>query len=278
WYFLDGTEAIWQDETTPLPMDLVPGAEATDMLAYVTAPPHDGVYWLEWDIRVGETWTSTIPSTRPYETGLHLVEVVKGRSYSLDLDKGFNFDGVSGNNPRDGNFDGIGRTIPAELLPPYTSSDVAPAMFNLAARGIGLDSSKRISFRWPVKADKQFNMVQCVGQKLSMGELKKIEVSKFVHVLAASTKSDTIGAFTIVFQDGTQQLATFLLSKWDAPPVHGEEVGWYCRYSRTQLGDAYDHPVALFHYVIKIGDQKKVAAIILPNKPEIKIAAITMEK
>ena len=149
---------------------------------------------------------------------------------------------------------------------------------DVGARGAGLDSSKRISFRWAAKADKLPNFIQCLGQRVPLTITKKTEIPKFIHVLAASTKSDTIGAFTLIFQDGTQQLTTFLISKWDAPPTHGEEIGWYARYSRTGSGDATDHPVALFHYVIKVGDQKKIAAILMPNKPEIKIAAITLEK
>ena len=30
WYYLDGTEAVWQDETTALPQDIEPGGEVSD--------------------------------------------------------------------------------------------------------------------------------------------------------------------------------------------------------------------------------------------------------
>src|SRR5215468_1842734 len=38
WYYLDGLEAVWEDETTPLPQDMEPGQELPEMLEWGTAP------------------------------------------------------------------------------------------------------------------------------------------------------------------------------------------------------------------------------------------------
>lgn len=279
WYYLDGTEAVWQDETTPITQDIEPGGSVPEMLAWVTAPPNDGSYFLVWDLKVGDSWGSTLPSMRANETHVLPIEVVHGKLTLVDLSKSFNLDGVTfASGTTDGDFDGAGRTFPAELIPPYAISDTAPSTIWLPMKGSGLDSSRKISFRWGPKGEKEHNFLRCIGQRVPLVESRKAEACTRVHILAATTGVDKLGEFTIVFSDGTQQLNSFLVSKWDGPPTHGEELAAYCRYSHTRSGPALDKPVALHHYTVKVGDRKKVVGIILPNTPEIKIAAITLEK
>jgi hypothetical protein len=278
WYYLDGAEAVWQDETTPLPQELEPGGEVTDMLAWVAAPPFDGTYWLVWDVKIGETWASTLPSVRTMETLVRKVEVVNGKLILLDMRPSYNQDGVAGDAPApDGAFDTSGRAFPEELVPPFTSMDYTPVGMWLPNRAPGADSRK-ISFRWGPKSDKQNNLIQCVGQKVPLGERKNARPVTAVHLLAASTKDKVIGSFVLQFEDGSEQLTSFPLSRWDSPPTHGEEIAYFCRYSRTRAGDDPEKPVALYHYVIKVTDTKKLVSIQMPNAAEIKVAAITLEK
>jgi hypothetical protein len=279
WYYLDGTEAVWQDETTPLPADVQPGGEVPEMLAWVTAPPHDGVYWLVWDLKLGDAWASTLPSIRPDETLVRMVKVVRGRTQLLDLDRSYNLDGAAvAGDPKSGDVDGAGRAFPAELLPPFALTDVAPSSLWLPTASVGLDSPRRISFKWGSKGDKQNNLIQCVGQTVPMGEPKTREKVRLVHILAASTKPETIARFTLLFEDGSQQLTSVPMSPWDAPPLYGEPVGFYARYTRTRTGAMPGKGAALYHYVIKVSDPRKLAAIQMPNASEVKIAAITLEK
>lgn len=280
WYYLDGTEVVWEDETTPLPQDVPPGGEIPEMLVWINPPPNDGTYWLVWDVKIGDTWASTLPSARPYETLVHQIEVVRGRLTFVDLRKVYNLDGIAGDADRaDGDFDGTGRTLPAELVPPFANSDTAPSTLWLPMRGAGVDSPRRISFRWGPKGDGEKNVVQCAGQRVPVAvDMRKAEVYKTVHLLAAATKEDTSGAFTLIFADGSEQFTSFPFSRWDGPPTLGEEVSYICRYSRTRAGDATDRPVALFRYAIPISEPKKLAAIVLPNQPALKIVAITLEK
>jgi hypothetical protein len=279
WYYLDGTEAVWQDETTPITQDIEPGGEVPEMLAWVTAPPNDGSYYLVWDLKVGDSWGSTQPSVHAGETHVLPIEVVKGKLTLTDLTKSYNVDGVTfASGTADGNFDGSGRTFPAELIPPYATGEAAPATIWLPAKGTGLDSSRKISFRWGPKGEKEKNFLQCLGQKVPLVDSRKAEPCTRVHFLAATTGVDKLGEFMLIFSDGTQQLNSFMVSKWDGPPTHGEELGAYCRYSHTRSGPALDKPVGLHHYTVKVGDRKKVVGILLPNTPEIKIAAITLEK
>jgi hypothetical protein len=279
WYYLDGTEAVWQDETTALPQAIEPGGVVTDMLAWVAAPPYDGTYWLVWDVKIGETWSSTLPSVRSGETLVRKVEVVGGRLNMVDLRPSYNLDGVAGDaNRADGAFDTAGRSLPAELVPPYATMDEAPVGMWVPGSGSGLDSARKISFRWGPKADGAKNVIQCMGQKVPLGERKNAHPVSAVHLLAASTKARPIGAFTLVFEDGSEQLTSMPIDPWDAPQPGGEGSAYYCRYSRSKSGDDAQKPVALFHYVIKVSEKKKLVAIQMPNTPEIKIAGITLER
>jgi hypothetical protein len=250
------------------------------MLAWVAAPPNDGTYWLVWDVKIGDTWTSTLPSVRSRETLVRKVEVVNGKLNLVDLSPSYNLDGIAGDASRaDGGFDSSGRTLPSELVPPFAATDGAPVGMWLPSRATGLDSSRKISFRWGPKGDKDRNLIQCVGQKVPLGDRRKAQPVRFVHLLAASSKADMIGSFILLFEDGTEQLTPVPLSRWDAPPSHGEELAYVCRYSRTRSGDDPQKPVGLFHYVLKVSEKnKKLVAIQMPNAPDIKIAGITLEK
>jgi hypothetical protein len=278
WYFLDGVEAQWEGQMTPIPRDLEPGGEITDLLAFVTPPPADGRYWLVLDVRIGDSWVSTLPGIRSNETRVHAVEVVGGSLAFADLSRSFNLDGISSDGDfADGNLDS-GRSIPAEQIPPFATGDVAPSTLWLPNRGTGFASSRGIGFRWGPKEPKQKNMIQAAGQRIPLvKEGGAAEVYKVVHLLATSTKELPVTSFTLEFADGTQQLSSFPLSRWDAPPAHGEEVAFSVTRTHTPGGEE-KKPVHFYRYPIRVGEAKKLLAIILPNVPEIKIAAITLEK
>ncbi len=280
WYYLDGTEAVWEDETTAIPQDVEPGAEVPDILAWITPPPNDGAYWLVWDLKVGDTWTSTLPSIRPHETQVDRVQVIRGHLTFVDLSAAYNLCGISDDSARaGGNFDGAGRSLPAELVPPFATTDIAPSSLWIVDKGSGLNSSRAISFRWGPKGFKENNIVQCVGQKITVEpNAKKSEPFKAVHLLAAATAPGVTGAFTLQFSDGTQQFSSFPLSSWEGPPSPEDDIAFGVRRTHTAAGDALDKPAVLYRYTIAIREPKKLTAILLPNVPTIKIVAITLEK
>ena len=278
WYFLDGVEAQWEGQTTPIPRDLEPGGEITDFLAYVTAPPADGRYWLVWDVKVGDTWVSTQSGIRAGETRVYAVDVINGGMTFVDLANAYNVDGISADSDRtDGNLE-AGRTLPAEQVPPFATGDVAPSTLWLPNRGSGFASSRGVGFRWGPKGPKEKNILQALGQKVPLlGEDGKPGVYKAIHLLAASTKALPVTSFLVEFTDGTQQLNSFPLSRWDALPAHGEEIAFAV--TRTHMPAGEDpKAVHFYRYTLRIAEPKKVAVLILPNIPEIKIAAITLEK
>jgi hypothetical protein len=279
WYYQDGSELLWEDETTPITQDVAPGKTLTDTIVWVTAPPFDGTYTLVWDVKVGDTWASTLAATRPFENVTRSVQVRSGRLSFADLSKQFNLDGIADeDSPADGDIDGQGHTLPASLLPPFATGAIVPSGMWLPAERTGPDSPHRISFRWGDKDLKSKNFIACKGQRVELGKANGRVAT--LHILAASTGKDAVSSLKLIFQEPTSQsedLYSFLVSRWDQPPTHGEEVAYLSRRLQTPTG-AQSNAVALYHYAIKIKEPRNLVALQLPNAPDIKIAAITLEK
>ncbi|HLV81717.1 MAG TPA: hypothetical protein VKT32_15630, partial [Chthonomonadaceae bacterium] len=277
WYYEDGTEFLWEDETTPIPQDVPPGGRVDDLLAWVTPPPLDGIYWLVWDVKVGDTWASTAASTRVYDQIVRRIQVIGGHLLMADLSKDYNLDGITADDDlAGGDFDGQGRTFPAELMPPFADTAIAPATMWLPATP-GPDSPRRISFLFGLKDPKEKNFIVCKGQRLELG--KSSGQCRVLHLLAATTGQDVQTQLRLIFQEPTSQsedLYTFAASRWDRPPTHGEEVAFLCRRHHERNG-IQPGAVALYHYAIPIHEPRKLVAIQLPNAPALKIAAITLE-
>ncbi len=279
WYYLDGSEFVWEDETTPIPQDVPPGGRVNDILAWITPPPYDGTYWLAWDVKVGDTWASTTASAGVFDEIVTPVEVVRGRLAFADLSKAYNVAGITDeDDPAGGNFDGQGDTFPSLLTPPFANTAVVPSGMWLPSAKTGPDSDHHISFQWGPKGGKALNFIACRGQKIVLG--KSGDQCRLLHLIATSTGKDTLVELKLIFHEPTSEsedLYAFTVSRWDSPPTHGEEVAYLLRYHNTAKG-ARPGAVALYHYVVRIREPRKLVEIQLPNAPDVKIAAISMEK
>jgi hypothetical protein len=279
WYYLDGTEFLWEDETTALPADLKPGETTPDLLCYVTAPAYDGAYYLVWDIKVGDTWASTGAATRAYDQTVHRIEVTGDRLTFVDLTKAYNVDGVSDPDMRrDGNFDGQGRSFPADLVPPFADMPVTPAMLWMPATRSGPDSPRRIGFRWGPKDPGEKNFIACQGQRVELG--KSAAKCAVLHILAASSGKEAPGSLRLVFEEPggfSEDQYAFFVSAWDGAPKYGEEVAFLARRHHTASG-VENRPVQLYHYTLRIKQPRKLSALMLPKLPDLKIAALTLER
>ena len=97
----------------------------------------------------------------------------------------------------------------------------------LPAERTGPDSPHRISFRWGDKDLKSKNFIACKGQRVELGKANGRVAT--LHILAASTGKDAVSSLKLIFQEPTSQsedLYSFLVSRWDQPPTHGEEVAY----------------------------------------------------
>ena len=279
WYFQDGSEYFFENETSPVTEDVPPGSQTQEMLAWVTAPPADGLYWLVWDVKFGDTWASTVAGTRVGDTVVHPIQVIGNRLVFTDLSKGFNTDGVSdAENMAFGNFDGQGRSFPAALLPPYADAPVVPAGMWLPTEKTGSESPRRVGFRWGPKEGKSKNMIACLGQKIELG--KSADLCHLLHLVAASSGKETQVDLKLIFEEPTgtsEDLYSLTVGPWDHPGENKDEITTLAPW-HNERGGAKAGAVALYHYMVKIRTPRKLIAIQLPLAPEVKIAAITLEK
>lgn len=279
WYYQDGTEFLWEDETTPLPADVPPGGRVRDLLAWITAPPFDGTYWLVWDIKVGDTWASTSSGMRPFDRSVRSVQVIGNRLVFADLTRAYNLDGITDDDDfDDGDFDGQGHSFPAAWMPPYADLPVTPSGLWLPSTQSGPESPRRISFRFGSRARKEKNFLACRGQRVELG--RSAGQCRVFHFVAASVGKAVQAPLKLIFQEPSSQsedLYTIQVSRWDTPPTNGEEVAVLCPFRHARQG-AEAGAVALYHYTIAIREPRKLVAVQLPDAPDLRIAAITLEK
>lgn len=279
WYYLDGTEFLWEDETTALPHDVPPGGKVNDLLAYVTPPPYDGTYYLVWEVKVGDLWASQTEASRTLGQSVREVRVVGGRLTFADLTRFYNLDGVSdAEDPTDGDFDGTGRTLPADLVPPFADAPIAPATLWQGTQASGPDSPRRISFRMGPKEPKANNFIACRGQRIDLG--KSAAQCRTLHILAASTGQDTLTRIRLIFREPTREsedLLAWRVHRWDAPAPATEQQGLRVQRVHTRNG-TQTGTFGLHHYTVSVREPRKLVAVQLPDAPDIKIAALTLEK
>lgn len=178
-------------------------------------------------------------------------------------------DVVSANgNPGDGDFDGQGRSLPAEMLPDEIASE-------------------GIQFKLGGKADGAKNAVACRGQAIA---LPKGEFNR-VYLLAAATE-DTRGLFRVGASEQivSVQCWTGLVGQYDTRVftdktmdqiaeikpgfTKRDPIAWFCTHRHN--AQSGDEPYE-FSYLFKYGLDLPAGAssLTLPDNPKIVILAVT---
>jgi len=277
WYYLDGIEAVWEGAKSRLPSDVRPG-ERVIVKASATTPPCDGQYYLVWDLAHGDKWVSTLANSRGNDILIVPVNVTNGKLAAQDLTQLFDLDVTSFDmNRRDGDADGAGLTLAAELLPPQVNAIAAankfwPCGLWTSVQGAGLESSRRISFKYPSKADGAKNAVSCKGQSIAL----KPGRYAAVHLLALATQ-DTTGEFTLAYK-GSKAPSAVDFSAWNEAPKHGEHPAFVCLHRHSPDGEQRGQACWLNHYVLQTDPKAELISLSLPDNPAVKIMAITLEK
>lgn len=276
WYYLDGTEAVWDGAKSQLPTTVRPGEQAV-VKAQVTAPPFDGQYYLMWDLANGQAWASTLANTRGANSLVMPVNVVKGKLVAHDLTKLLDTDVISWDSDRaNGDLVG-GLTFPAEMLPPQVlmksvENGLWPCGLGRGEDHAGLSSLRAISFRYPSKMDDAKNAISCAGQTIAVKSGKY----SAVHVLAASAEDASVD---LGLSYGAKSAAAGVkLTAWDARPKHGEHSAFVALHRHSPEGDQPGKACHLNHYVIAADPAADLTSIRLPNNPAVKIMAVTLEK
>ncbi|MDF2632371.1 MAG: Alpha-mannosidase, partial [Caproiciproducens sp.] len=201
----------------------------------------------------------------PYENGDADVTL---KDAQTDLFNYYNIDAVSSNEKKDdGNYDGNGDTIPAELWPDTVTFQ--GVNFNLG----------------PAK-DGYRNMVQANGQKIDLPQGNY----KYVYILGAGAgNGDKNGTFTVNQSDNTTVSRNLEFAGWNTNlsgwdrfsnmniyPNVKDQVGHFFTHFHNGSTDRMTVDNYLFVYTIPVDPEKGLDSIQLPKASGMKIAAISV--
>lgn len=275
WYHLDGVEMRRGAGTSPIPANIDPGTPAV-LTASVTAPEYDGRYVLVWDLMIDDKWVSAEPLSRGGDILPVFVEVTGGRLVFADLAGLFDVSATSPDTDRTaGDFDGRGGSFPAEFVPPDADPDgdasyIFPAGYKWDRRA---QPDGRISFLYPGKIPGVKNAVTCDGRKVDVEDARYVAV----HILGASANGAASGEVSVNYSDGAEK-AMLEIPDWGTAPRSPDSLGYGVRHRHSHGGDELDTPCYLHRVTIPIDGSRVLTSITLPNVPDARVVAITLER
>ena len=265
WYQWDGKSARLEEKRVPLPKNVRPG-ETITLKPQVTAPPAAGSYWLVWGL--------PIDAGHPEETdaglGVTPVLVKGGKFRPLDISSFVNVAAVTTDSYRTrGDFDGQGRSFPAECLPP----DLSGARANLYPRGYYSPCVESpIPFSFPDAGAGVGGAIACAGQRISLGE----RGVKCIYLLTATSREPHDVQFSVTTVTGEEEKCSVAVPSWSAPgPIH--PIGAYSPYLRGLSSDDATTPAYLHALPVRADSASNVISLTLPKDPSVKILAITAQ-
>jgi hypothetical protein len=288
WYQPDGIEVLWMPPlTTPLTKDIAPGEQVT-LPVLVRAPDRSGEYLLTFDMfRAPDVFLSTHPVTPTGDIGLVPIRITDDKQKFLDLSKQFDVDAISTEGkPTDGDFDGKGATLPAESFPPDAFGIAAMLAPNTNKRSRGDDplypsgyfsdisiSARQTWFSFGSKEDGKKNAVACKGQVLNTA-------GRFfgLHLAAAATGSKDVAAvFTLTYKDGSTEKISRTIGDWNRRPGASDPIAVSASRKRTPQEDIRSF-AGIRHVIIPVDVSRELVSVTLPNDPNIKVFAVTLER
>lgn len=282
WYSLDGKALMAEGGSGKLPRGVKPGDKVQCNVELIS-PPYPGQYVVQWVMVTGNEDTSLQPMGGRMDSILTHHVTVKGPALDfVDISTLANVDVVASEaHPEDGDFDGIGASLPAEQVPPLVVPNPEPS--SLFPVGLfcddpvggptfaGISSWRWVSFHWPTKADGNKNALSAEGQVVS------VTPGSFVraHVLCAAAGGVKQAEFTLNYQGGG--LSTLArIGDWSAPAA-GDLIAFQTMCRMTPKG-LRDNPAFLYDVILQADSTKTLESIKLPTDKSIKVLAITLEK
>lgn len=175
----------------------------------------------------------------------------------LDLEEHFNNDGISWDeDPLDGDLDYRRLSLPAEQLP----ATKAVVEWN------------GVQFLFPAKEDGKYNNIACYGQVISLPPAAYAKV----HFLAAATNGVYQDNFVIRYEDGSEAAVRLKVPRLQGTPGFAGKIVLKVDHKHDTEGDT---PMACNLYGLDIGleAEKTAISLVLPDRPDIHIFAITLE-
>ena len=279
WYYLDGTLLQWDGgKMTNFTKDVPPGRADGDITAKFHAPKTPGRYALVWDVQDDKgVWASTV-AAKGDDILPMLVTVTKGNVQAVDLAKYVSAVGIANGSVAGDGFDGAGHLLPSEYLPPDGTAEqganpllngpagvpLYPSGYYSAQVGEGANSNHRVSFLFP-QADGTPNVVTCKGQTLT------VPGGRTLHILMAAGSDAPV---TADFVTGNGAPQTVSVASWTTAPTGANvSLGLRVPFRNGKSGPELV-PCYLGDYSLPLNGK----TLTLPNAPNIKIVAMSVEK
>ena len=269
WYQWDGKSARIEEKRVPLPKKVRPG-ETITLKAQVTAPPAAGIYWLMWGLPIATGRHEETDAGCHDDLRVTPVLVKGGKFRPLDLSSFVNVAAVTTDSYRTrGDFDGQGRSLPAECLPP----DLSGARGNLYPRGYYSPCVEDpIPFSFPDASAGVGGAIACAGQHIPLGE----RGVKCAYLLTATNREPHEVEFSVTTVTGEEEKCSVTVPSWAAPgPIH--PIGAYSPYLRGLSSDDAATPAYLHALPVRADSASNVISLTLPKDPSVKILAITVQ-
>ncbi len=268
WHRWDGRSADVHVAPVGLPIDVDAGTRAF-VTVPVIIPREPGPYRLTASVEVGGGDLDSSHQHLDNCSAPTQVFVRADRFRAIDLSPYANVMAVVPDSYRaQGDFDGRGRSLPAEWLPPdpfgprdqlYPSGYYAPG-----------HPRDEVMFSFPSASGSVGAAVACTGQSIPLGEAGATKV----HMVAASTRGAYEAAFGLTSATGEAESVSVMVPSWDESPA-GAPFALYCPYVRTFSEDILQN-VYLYH--LTLAPRAGAAASLgLPEAPWVKVLAITVE-
>lgn len=300
WYRRDGAPLRPDAGRLRLSADVAPG-KALTLAVPVVAPATLGWAYLCFDVlHDGNVRASLQPGTASRDLAPIKVWIASLGWQPLPLAKLLNVRGASfDEDPAAGDFDGHGRSWPAELLPPDTS-EPQDGFYPSAYLEHDPGDYPTLMFRYPTASPAvpppppprklkkgetpppppprtprvpAFTAVRPDGQTLDLpaGAFARL------HLLAAGVDGDVTLNLAVAGKTGPPRpLPPVLITSWDQPARHGEGVGFCCARRNGPAG-----PEAarcwLHRVTVPLPPLPSGAKLVLPKAPGLRLVAITLE-
>jgi predicted alpha-1,6-mannanase (GH76 family) len=176
----------------------------------------------------------------------------------LDLSGDYDRDGVASlENPGEGNFDGLGWSYAAGLLP-----------------AAGPTTIEGVPYEAPSTAGTDANFVEAAGQPL----VPPAGSYAVAHVLGAAHGGSADATATILYTDGSTDTVPLRLTDWASGPAFGNTKAIAMPY-RIRAGQGQDGPpVSIFGTTLALDPSKTVRWIVLPGDPRVEVYALTLDR
>jgi len=278
WYTWDGLEKADHSAPVPFSTEVKPGT--TQTIKVKLDPPREvGLYRVMFEVSLPDgTWARQQPSMRVGEVAPRQALVVRGETRPVDLSEHYNariasFESETG----DVKLDDLGRSLPAERMPPFgddAGSGLYPSGY---LQGTGPDQmvQRQIAF-WLRPARTDATAIQPAGQLIAVvsGRFRRL------HVLAFAT-ADNVKLALRARLTGTPnaiELPPAVVGRWTSPPLSGTRLGYMTPFLHDLDGPAPGEHGYLHHVTVNLDPSKDIDALILPPEPRLRILAMTLEE